>query len=553
MWRLFLLGNFFSKIFYFDSTAEKELKRPIATGPTGYEDAKGKRFIGFYNSLDVDNLSRHNIYFLIIIFCIIAFAIRYYCYLNPLLDKMLLYLPIIFIAFVVIGFLIDAFRKKKDISEDEYNNAVKFLKWSRQDNRRHMPTGMMIIMFTMVLVDAALISVVAMDYVADLPRKWVIWGGISIGFVVAAMLAFLDHAAGTALYSENHRKELEEIIDEESEDGKKSSETKKNILKYSSKSLKDRGFLKNYGFLLLVITLILIIAVAAFNARYSLQMEIIKTQFAVESSVIGAETSVEMLPKFIRDAQKDSKMGQISEEEQLARKATFYALLILTVIFIGIQIVAIMMGYKYSFYSSDAEEKYDITQLYKNMKQSKEYVENKADTFFSDYFSVILNKASVDGKQEKLNKLTERGPMKLSYFLPEKKKEFVSAKKSEEEQKILELQKRKFELENRIKELGDSKRDAVERDRLNAEIKMIELDIEDLENTKDQNIKPIKLEVDKKNEELNKRKYELENKIKELGDSERDNIERDKISAEIRGIELDIKELDKSNEKGDVH
>jgi hypothetical protein len=161
MWRLFLLGNFFSKIFYFDSTAEKELKRPIATGPTGYEDAKGKRFIGFYNSLDVDNLSRHNIYFLIIIFCIIAFAIRYYCYLNPLLDKMLLYLPIIFIAFVVIGFLIDAFRKKKDISEDEYNDAVKFLKWSRQDNRRHMPTGMMIIMFTMVLVDAALISVVA--------------------------------------------------------------------------------------------------------------------------------------------------------------------------------------------------------------------------------------------------------------------------------------------------------------------------------------------------------------------------------------------------------
>jgi hypothetical protein len=210
-------------------------------------------------------------------------------------------------------------------------------------------------------------------------------------------------------------------------------------------------------------------------------MEIIKTQFAVESSVIGAETSVEMLPKFIRDAQKDSKMGQISEEEQLARKATFYALLILTVIFIGIQIVAIMMGYKYSFYSSDAEEKYDITQLYKNMKQSKEYVENKADTFFSDYFSVILNKASVDGKQEKLNKLTERGPMKLSYFLPEKKKEFVSAKKSEEEQKILELQKRKFELENRIKELGDSERDNIERDKISAEIRGIELDIKELD------------------------------------------------------------------------
>ena len=114
------------------------------------------------------------------------------------------------------------------VKEDEYKRCKELLEFVGEDARKPLSTGMMFLVLLMVFIDAAMISIVAMDYVADLPRKYALWGGVGVGFIVAIMLFLFTHEAGKALYRDTKRKELlDEINLDEMHQIKRRSGSKK--------------------------------------------------------------------------------------------------------------------------------------------------------------------------------------------------------------------------------------------------------------------------------------------------------------------------------------
>ncbi len=405
-WRLFLIKMALAKIFKFKSQAKKEFQ---SLGPnslkkgdrTEYEETIIRSFGEFSKNVDQTTFSRLDSYFSFMIFGIILIIVGLIS--SGPWEARLLWLGGSVVFGALSGFIYDGLNKPANfiVKEDEYKKCKRLLEFVGESARKPLSTGMILLILLMVFIDAAMISIVAMDYVADLPRKYALWGGIGVGFIVAIMLFFFTHEAGKALYRDTKRKELQ---DERHQDKDRFSKTL-DELGYRP-SLAPHFFLHPKRYLWMCVTLIMIagLAYAAYGARYNTQMDMILSQTETAQQTLGIETDNSMLPPVVTQSQKEAGNEIVNEHQELAKRATQFALIILTLVFIGIQTVGIMMGYNHAFFDDETEEASAKVRAYELQEgssgQSMEIVARKAATFLSYYNSALQSAANEYGSKE---------------------------------------------------------------------------------------------------------------------------------------------------------
>jgi hypothetical protein len=405
-WRLFLIKMTLRKIFQFKSDAKDEV---ISLDPgslkngglTNQEDTIISKFGEFYRNVDPVVFSRLDFYFVSMIIGIVLLVVVPKLSLGLLAARLLRLGGAFAVIMSLSGFILEMLNKSANpvVKEDEYKRCKRLLQFMGESARKPLSTGMMFLVLLMVFIDAAMISIVAMDYVADLPRKYALWGGVGVGLIVAIMLFFFTHEAGKALYRDTKRKELQD----ERHQNKDSFKKELDDLKYKL-SLTSHFFLHPKRYLWMCVALVMIagLAYAAYGARYSTQMDIILSQAETARQTLGIETDNPMLPSAVTQSQKEAGDEIANEHQELAKRATQFALIILTLVFIGIQMIGIMMGYKHAFFDDETEAAYMKVRSYELQEgffgQSMDIVARKAATFLSYYNSALQRAAYEAGK-----------------------------------------------------------------------------------------------------------------------------------------------------------
>ncbi len=388
-------------MFKFKSDAKEEVNSFKNGELTNNEETIIHNFGEFYRNVDPVAFSRLDFYFVSMIIGIILLIVVPKLSLGLLAARLLRLGGAFAVLVSLSGFILEILNKSANpiVTDDEYKRCKRLLRFMGESARKPLSTGMMLLVLLMVFIDAAMISIVAMDYVADLPRKYALWGGVGVGFIVAIMLFFFTHEAGKALYRDTKRKELE---DERHQDKVKFN---KELGELGYKlSLTPHFFLHPKRYLWMCVALVMVagLAYAAYGARYSTQMDIILSQAETARQTLGIETDNSMLPPVVTQSQKEAGDEIANEHQELAKRATQFALIILTLVFIGIQTVGIMMGYNHTFFDDETEEASVKVRAYELQEgssgQSMDIVARKAATFLSYYNSALHRAADEYGK-----------------------------------------------------------------------------------------------------------------------------------------------------------
>jgi hypothetical protein len=433
-WRLFLIKMTLERMFKFKSDAKNgvtslDLNSLKKGGLTNKEDTIISKFGEFYKNVDPVAFSRLDFYFVSMVIGIILLVVVPKLSLGLLAARLLRLGGAFAVLVSLSGFILEMLNKSANpvVKEDEYKRCKELLEFVGEDARKPLSTGMMFLVLLMVFIDAAMISIVAMDYVADLPRKYALWGGVGVGFIVAIMLFLFTHEAGKALYRDTKRKELlDEInLDEMHPDKEKIGKQKDKPEQSGKLGLKrsevvtSHFFLHPKRYLWMCVALVMVagLAYAAYGARYSTQMDIILSQVETARQTLGIETDNPMLPPAVTQSQKEAGDEIANEHQELAKRATQFALIILTLVFIGIQTVGIMMGYNHAFFNDKTEAAYVKVRAYElqegSFGQSMDIVARKATTFLS-YYNSALQRAAYEYGGEINKVLSSRKPLELA-------------------------------------------------------------------------------------------------------------------------------------------
>jgi len=340
-------------------------------------------------------------------------------------------------ALLLILFVFELFRRKNDdvpVSDVQYEKAQAWMHAIAEKARRHMPLWAVVIIAVGLVVEAGAISIIAASFVSDVSKNESMYIGIVLGIIVAAGLGWLIHQAGEGLYREHHRKRLHRVIRNE---GGYAKDEQGNLVSETYHTLKsdkndfhtdEEGFMRRHGMMLGALLVIVILATLAFVQRAELNLDMIQNQQSMESPDMLLSPDVGLMPSEVTGAQQTSQKDIVGEKVSHAEKGMYAALGILTLVFLIINGVGMMFGYKYCFYDDHSEKYYRDIKKYKEQMSlrvkdavyatlARQKVLKKSNQFFTKFQQHAVKQSRREGLDSLQESLNERGAYKMEMFV----------------------------------------------------------------------------------------------------------------------------------------
>lgn len=399
--------------------------------PFGFEMHVADRYYEFWNQ-DYSSLVKMNLYFIVLFILGVTFALKFALGITLLYDNYV-ELGSVMLAIVVTGlFLHEMLSRKSEVPVDpeEYATAKHWLHYICEKSRRHMPKWLLAITFVGVLIEAIAIIIIIISWFANTTRTVELYFGMGLGTAVAATIAMTVHHAGEALYKEHHRKVMWSALDHESKDN---NNTDKPLIIRELKKInpsitfKKNGFIRTYGPVIWAVMMILLLSVFAFFSRANLNMGIIDNRSStseVQNSEFFSST-----PTDLNDTLDVPETAAMKAMEQREINSMYAALLSLLIIFLIINYMGGLSGYKYSFYNDTSELSYRTVRNYerqlakKNKKnegiaEMRKIAEKKANQSFSFYYPLLITAISMEDMRDSLkHALNERGVYRMKSYI----------------------------------------------------------------------------------------------------------------------------------------
>ncbi|MDQ7001233.1 MAG: hypothetical protein Q9N02_00910, partial [Ghiorsea sp.] len=328
-----------------------------------YEREIAEKFYDFWDA-DFSNFKRMSLYFFIIVSAIGLVLWRYLSAEHVVVQEDYLLMSaagvaVLLAVLFLYELLFNSMNEELVVTKDEFDSAETWMHYISEKSRKTMPVWAILIVGIGLLIEAAAISIIAASYVSDISKNESMWVGSILGLIVAFALGFVIHKAGESMYQNHQRVRLHRVIQREG--GHKESETLQALQKdHRDFDTQEEGFLRRYGMQIIAVVFVTALAVAAFEQRAELNLDMIQAQQTEVADDLLLSADDALMPASVKKVEREIVEEKVSQEASHAEKGMYASLIMLTVVFLIINLLGVLFGYLYSFYHERSKACYKI-------------------------------------------------------------------------------------------------------------------------------------------------------------------------------------------------
>lgn len=246
-------------------------------------------------------------------------------------------------------------------SRQQFDNYNSYLERAGDLGRKPLSPFMWILIAALVVVEAMGFSYVLAGYtIPGASEAMQSYGAMGIAFLISVILVAFTHYAGSELYRNS---KVNEARQEWRDDGKKGQLTYKTSVSLNKNNEDDdkphytqmaHRVGKKPSYMISILTLVFVVVVAVF-ATYVRGVVLEKE---LTNEVTGAQTSYFNAPKDLADVAIAAENKALQDTQQLDRQGGWGTFIVLAFIFVFLQILGVILGYKYGFAGLQSKQAY---------------------------------------------------------------------------------------------------------------------------------------------------------------------------------------------------
>ena len=291
-----------------------------------------------------------------------------------------------------------------------YDNSVSYLNKIDEIGRKPLPIFMLIIIFALVILEALGFAYVLAGYTIpgaseSLQQK----GALGIAFIISIILVMLTHFSGDEMYKNSLAKKVREFFEAE----RKETNSLLN-LKTNPKVTLQEDYLddneprciqilnrlkhtnaqvtRTWYITIVTVVLITLIAIGATYVRG----QVLEKQLNQEISNVVTNV-YESVPSELAEIQTEADNKALQEQQEADRKGGWATFIVLAVLFVFIQILGIIIGFKWGFAGKQSKEAYLYSHGFASRDEFESFYNLKKDRIASianEKLSILQSKMS---------------------------------------------------------------------------------------------------------------------------------------------------------------
>jgi hypothetical protein len=246
-------------------------------------------------------------------------------------------------------------------SKKQFDNYNSYLQRSGDLGRKPLSLFMWILIAALVVVEAMGFSYVLAGYtIPGASEAMQSYGAMGIAFLISVILVAFTHYSGGELYKNS---KVNEARQEWRDAGKPGQLTYKTAVSLANSYEDDdkphftqmaHRVGKKPSYMISMLTLVFVVVVAVF-ATYVRGVVLEKE---LTNEVTGAQTSYFNAPKDLADVASAAETKALQDTQELDRHGGWGTFIVLAFIFVFLQILGVILGYKYGFAGKQSSEAY---------------------------------------------------------------------------------------------------------------------------------------------------------------------------------------------------
>lgn len=277
---------------------------------------------------------------------------------------------------------------------DFYRNCALYLEKVQETDRKELPAIMWVIIFVLVIAEALGFAYVLAGYTIpgaseSLQQK----GAFAIAFVISIILVGFTHFTGGEIYRNTMYKKIREwwANDDDAQKSRLKPDNEEITLKNNRADDGRPKYVKvlnrvnananvTQKWYMSVITALLITLIAI-GATY-VRGQVLEKQLIQEVTNVTTNSYENTLPEVAQTlSEADTKV--MKEEQDADRKGGWATFIVLAVLFVFIQILGILFGYKWGFVGKESKKAYGYIKNFSNADEFEDYYERARDYIIS--------------------------------------------------------------------------------------------------------------------------------------------------------------------------
>ncbi|MFY4782514.1 zinc ribbon domain-containing protein [Aliarcobacter butzleri] len=272
---------------------------------------------------------------------------------------------------------------------EHYDRCKSYLAKVEEQGRKPFPMFMWIVVFALVILEALGFAYVLAGFtIPGASEALQQYGALGIALIISIILVGFTHWTGHEIYKNNISKKIR-IYNTNKEELKKSAE----ITGIDNNSVDDNhrdyqkilnrvaGKIKpdvTQSFVISIITAIFIVFIAI-GATY-VRGQVLEKQLIEEKSMTQTNVYEQSLPTSLIQTQQSADTKAFDEAQNSDRKGGWATFIVLAVLFVFIQLLGILFGFKWGFVGNHSIDAYKDSNEFRTKQDFVNYFKREKDT-----------------------------------------------------------------------------------------------------------------------------------------------------------------------------
>ncbi|MCT7481995.1 zinc ribbon domain-containing protein [Aliarcobacter cryaerophilus] len=279
-----------------------------------------------------------------------------------------------------------------DKDPEHYDRCKSYLNKVGELGRRPFPFIMWIVVFALVILEALGFAYVLAGFtIPGASESLQQYGAFGIALIISIILVGFTHWAGHEMYENSVFKKIRTYYSNDRRDDKDNLEAD-NRITIEKNELDDEA--KNYlqilnrvgkhnasvtpSWIITIITAIFVVIIAV-GATY-VRGQVLEKQLIEEKSLTTTNVYEQALPNILKQSQETADTKAFDEAQDSDRKGGWATFIVLAVLFIFIQLLGILFGFKWGFIGKESQAAFDDTNGFRSKQDFINYFKREKDT-----------------------------------------------------------------------------------------------------------------------------------------------------------------------------